>query len=365
MNIGIPRERRPDEHRVGLPPTGVNLFRKFGHTVYVESKAGEGAGFTDEEYERAGARVVYSPEEAFGRAELVLKFARPTHDELDVMQPDSAFAGFLHLAAARQDKIDIMLGKRLTALAYEQIEENDGYKPALYPLSQIGGRMAGQIAARLMQNDHGGRGILLGGVAGIPPAEVVIIGAGTVGSTAADTFLRLGAHVTILDVNLRRLQQLMEWTNLPLMTMLATPYNVERTCAYADVVVGAVLVPGARAPIVLSREAVRAMKPRSLLIDMSIDQGGCFETSRPTTHGSPTYEEEGVTHYCVPNISGVLGRTASHALYLGAYPYLAAIAEHGIQGAIERMPALERGLNTSAGEIVHLSRLVTIREHDE
>jgi alanine dehydrogenase len=365
MDIGIPKERRPFEYRVGLPPAGVNLFRKFGHTVYVEANAGEGAGFTDDEYTGAGAKVVYTPEEAFGRAELVLKFARPLHDELEMMQQGSTFAGFLHLAAARQDKIDAMLSKELTALAYEQIEESDGYKPVLSPLSQIGGRMAAQIAARLMQNDHGGRGILLGGVAGVPPAEVVIIGAGTVGATAADTFIRLGAHVTVLDVNLRRLQQLMERTNYPVVTMLATSHNIERTCAYADVLVGAVLVPGARAPIVLTRETVRKMKPRSLLIDMSIDQGGCSETSRPTNHGSPTYEEEGVIHYCVPNISGVLGRTASHALFLGAYPYLAGIAEHGIESALDRMPALERGLNTMAGQVVHLSRLVGIRGYDE
>jgi alanine dehydrogenase len=365
MDIGVPKERRPFEYRVGLPPAGVNLFRKFGHTVYVETNAGEGAGFTDEEYTKAGAKVVYTPEEAFGRAELVLKFARPLREELDMMQPESAFAGFLHLAAARQDKIDTLLEKGLTSLAYEQIEEDDGYMPVLSPLSKIGGRMAAQIAARLMQNDHGGRGILLGGVAGVPPAEVVIIGAGTVGSTAAETFIRLGAHVTILDTNLRRLQQLLEHSDYPMVTMLSTTYNVERTCAYADVVVGAVLVPGARAPIVLTREDVRKMKPRSLLIDMSIDQGGCSETSRPTTHGSPTYEDEGVIHYCVPNISGVLGRTASHALYLGAYPYLAEIAEHGVQGAVDQIPALERGLNTSAGQIVHLSRLVGIQGHAE
>ncbi|MFN2149620.1 MAG: NAD-binding protein, partial [Anaerolineales bacterium] len=215
MDIGIPKERRPFEYRVGLPPAGVNLFRKYDHTIYVESNAGEGAGFTDEEYIKAGAKVVYSPEEAFGRADLVLKFARPLSNELEMIRPGSAFAGFLHLAAARQEKIDTMLEKKLTALAYEQVEEADGYKPVLSPLSQIGGRMAAQIAARLMQNDHGGRGILLGGVAGVPPAEVVIIGAGTVGTTAADTFIRLGAHVTVLDTNLRRLQQLMENTNFP------------------------------------------------------------------------------------------------------------------------------------------------------
>ncbi len=357
MYVGIPKERRPFEYRVGLPPAGVRLFAEHDHPVYVERGAGEGAGFSDDDYIQAGATIAYSLEEVYGRADLVLKFARPTKEELEMMHPGQAVAGFLHLAAARQDKIDRMLRLEITAIAYEQVEEENGYRPILTPLSQIGGRMAMQVAARLLQNDHGGRGILLGGVAGVPSAEVVILGAGNVGTTAAEAFTAAGAHITILDVDLRRLQQVQARVHAPLVTMLSTPHNIGRAVAYADVLVGAVLVPGQRAPIVVTRQMVAAMKPRSIIIDMSIDQGGCVETSRPTTYASPTYEEEGVIHFCVPNVSGVLGRTATHALYSGAYPYLLAIAEQGLEAAIANVPALEQGLNIYKGEAKHLKRL--------
>jgi alanine dehydrogenase len=365
MHIGIPKERRPFEYRVGLPPAGVHLFTKHNHTVYVETGAGGGAGFADNDYAQAGASIVYSQEEVFGRADLVCKFARPLRNELELMQDGSTLAGFLHLAAARQDKIDLLLNKKITALAYEQVEDEDQHRIILSPLSQIGGRLVAQVAARLMQNDHGGRGILLGGVPGVPPAEVVIIGAGVVGSTAADSFARIGAHVTLLDIDLRRLQRVQDRSLYSVVTLLSTPFNVERSCQYADVLVGAVLVPGRRSPVVVSREMVSSMKPRSLIIDMSIDQGGCVETSRPTNHGSPTYEDEGVTHYCVPNMSGVLGRTASYALFLGAYPYLEAIAQSGIEGALKEQPGLECGLATSKGKPLHLSRLGGITEPSE
>jgi alanine dehydrogenase len=356
MNVGIPKERRPYEYRVGLPPAGVDMFTKHGNKVYVESGAGDGAGFTDGEYEAAGATVVYSREEAFGRADLVLKFTRPTLDELEIIRPGQAVAGFLHLAAARQDKIDLLLEKKITAIAYEQVEGKDGYKPILAPLSQLGGRMVVQVAARILQNDHGGRGILLGGVTGVPSAEVVIIGAGVVGTTAAATFAGVGAHVTLLDSNLTHLHRSQDYLNFQVVTMLSTPYNLRRACGYADVLIGAVLVPGERAPVIVTREMVRSMKSRSVIVDMSIDQGGCVETSRPTNHGSPTYEEEGVIHYCVPNMSGVLGRTASYALFLGAYPYLETIARVGVDKAIKEHTAFERGISTMDGKIVHLKR---------
>jgi alanine dehydrogenase len=266
-------------------------------------------------------------------------------------------AGFLHLAAARQDKIDVLLSKGITALAYEQIEEDDGTRPVMAPLSRIGGRMVVQTAASLLQNNNGGRGILLGGVAGVPPAEVVVLGAGIVGSTAAAGFSAAGAHVAVLDVNLARLQSLQERLSLSMVTMLSTPHNIARATAFADIVVGAVLVPGERAPLLVTRQMVANMRSRSLIIDMSIDQGGCVETSRPTNHSSPTFVEEGVLHYCVPNMSGVLGRTASHALYAGSYPYLEAIARLGLEPALEAMPSLQRGLNTLHGEIRSLRRL--------
>jgi alanine dehydrogenase len=364
MNIGIPKERRPFEYRVGLPPAGVDMFTKHKNTVYVETGAGKGAGFSDEDYEAAGATIVYSREEAFGRADLVLKFTRPMLDELEIMRPGQAVAGFLHLASARQDKIDLLLEKKITAIAYEQVERKGGYKPILAPLSQLGGRMVVQVAARILQNDHGGRGILLGGVTGVPSAEVVIIGAGVVGTTAAHTFAGVGAHVTLLDSDLTHLHRSQDYLNFQVVTMLSTPYNLRRACGYADVLIGAVLVPGERAPTIVTREMVRSMKPRSVIIDMSIDQGGCVETSRPTNHGSPTYEEEGVIHYCVPNLSGVLGRTASHALFIGAYPYLESIAQEGVQKAIQQQHALERGISILDGKIHHLKRLMNVGDED-
>jgi alanine dehydrogenase len=361
MDICVPNEIRAYEYRVGLPPAGAELFVKHGNRVYVESGAGEGAGFRDEDYIRSGAQIVYSREEVFGRADLVLKFTRPLKEELEMMRDGQCVAGFLHLAAARQDKIDLLLSKKLTSIAYEQVQEANGYLPILTPLSQIGGRMVVQVAARLLQNDHGGRGILLGGVTGVPSAEVVIIGAGVVGSTAANTFLGVGAQVTVIDVDLRRLQRLQSESQYPFVTMLSTPHNIHRASSYADVLVGAVLVPGERAPIVVSREMVAHMKPRAVILDLSIDQGGCIETSRPTNHGSPTFVEEGVIHYCVPNMSGVLGRTATYALYYGAYPYLEAIARGGVEQAIKSRPALECGVNTLQGQVVHMKRIGTIR----
>lgn len=356
MNVGIPKERRPFEYRVGLPPAGVALFKKHGHTVYIERGAGEGAGYVDDDYVREGAKVAYSQEEVFGRADLLLKFARPLHEEIEVMRPGQTVAGFLHLAAARQDKIEMLLSRGITAIAYEQIQDDTGYRPVRAPLSQIGGLMVVQVASHLMQNNYGGRGILLGRAVGVPPAEVMIIGCGIVGGTAASALAAAGAHVTVLDVDLRRLQQAQAHNAFQMATLLSTPYNISRVCAYADVVIGAVLVPGTRAPIVVTRENVASMKPRSIIIDMSIDEGGCVETSRPTTYASPTFVEEGITHFCVPNMSGVLGRTATLALYNGAYPYLDAIAREGLDGALRGLPALERGINTLNGKVVHLKR---------
>jgi alanine dehydrogenase len=357
MNIGVPKEKRPFEYRVGLPPAGVRIFVQYGHTVYVESGAGVGAGYEDDDYIEAGAHIVYSDEEALGRADLVLKFTRPLLDEFERMRPNTALAGFLHLAAARQDKIDIIQERSLTSISYEQVREADGYHPILTPLSQIGGQMVAQVAARLLQNDHGGRGILLGGAPGVPSAEIVILGAGNVGSTAAGAFSNAGAQVTVLDVDFRQLQRLQDQVPVPLVTMLSTPYNIQRACAFADVVVGAVLVPGERTPIIVTREMVAQMKPRAIIIDMSIDQGGCVETSRPTNHGSPTYIEEGVIHYCVPNMSGVLGRTATYALYNSAFRYFQAMAHWGVDKAIEEIPSLYQGVSTHRGKPVHLKRV--------
>jgi alanine dehydrogenase len=356
MNIGIPKERRPFEYRVGLSPAGVEILHQHGHTVFVEHLAGAGAGFSDQEYEHAGASIAYSTEEVFGRVELLLKVARPMEDEIDVLNPGSTIAGLLHLASARQSKIDVLLKNKVTAIAYEQIQEADGSLPVLRPFSQIGGAMAAEVAARLLHSDQGGRGMLLGGIPGVPPAEVSIIGAGTVGTYAARAFTGMGAHVTVLDKDINALQRL-TLCNQSVVTMLSTDRNIARVCEYADVLVGAVLIPGERAPVVVSREMVRKMKPRSVIIDISIDQGGCIETSRPTTHDHPTYVEEGVVHYCVPNMPGVVARTATYGFVNAAIGYLLEVADLGADKAIAKNPALEAAVNTHNGELRHLTRL--------
>jgi alanine dehydrogenase len=361
MDIGIPKERRPYEYRVGVSPAGVEILVQQGNTVYVEHEAGLGAGFSDHEYERSGASIVYSGHEVFGRADLLLKVTRPMQEEIEWINPESTLMGFLHLASARQGRVEGLLEKKITAIAYEQIQLADGSLPVLHSLSQIGGQMAAQIAARFMQNNLGGKGILLGGIAGVPPAEVVIIGAGAAGTNAAGVFLGQGSHVTVLDKSLEALQRIHD--RYPqLVTMLATRRNIERACNYADVVLGVVHVPGERAPIVLTREMLKTMKPRSLLIDMSIDTGGCFETSRPTLHDHPTFVEEGILHYCIPNVPGVVARTSTHAFVNAAMLYMIKVAELGAEKAIEKDPALALGVNTFKGEIRYLQRWLAQEE---
>ncbi len=356
MNICIPKERRPFEYRVGLSPMGVEILIQNGHTVFIEHDAGQGSGFPDSEYEKMGAKIAYAVDEIYGRAELLLKIARPLDDELDMLQPGTTIAGFLHLASARQNKIDALLRDKISAIAYEQIEAADGSLPVLRPFSQIGGAMTAEVASRLLQSNQGGRGVLLGGIPGVPPAEVVIIGAGTSGTYAALAFKGMGAHVTVLDKEINALQRVsMRDSNF--VTMLSTPRNISRVCEYADVLVGAVLVPGTRSPIIITREMMKKMKPRSVFIDLSIDQGGCSETSRPTTHDHPTYIEEGVVHYCVPNMPGVVARTATHGFVNAAIAYILEIANLGIDKAIEN-PAIEAGVNTYKGDLRHLSSLV-------
>jgi alanine dehydrogenase len=353
MNIGIPRERRPMEYRVGLSPAGVEILTRMGQTVFVEHDAGVGASFSDFEFEKAGAKIAYSADEVFGRADLLLKITRPLQEEIEWMNPGSTMMGMLHLAAARRNRIDALLEKKITAIAYEQIETEKGVLPVLCPFSQIGGKITVQVAARWMQSDLGGKGILLGGLPGVPPAEVVIIGGGVVGQNALAAFLGLGAHVTILDKEPSVLQRI--YNHYPqAVTMVATQRNISQVCSFADVMIGAVLTPGQRAPIVLTREMLKLMKPRSLLIDMSIDEGGCFETSRPMTLDRPTFVEDGIIHYCVPNIPSLVARTATHAFVNAAMVYIQKVATLGIEEAIKADPSLGMAVNTHQGEIFNL-----------
>ncbi len=356
MYIGIPKESRPFEYRVGLSPAGVEILSQNGHQIFVEHEAGVGAGFSDREYEHAGARIAYSPEEVFGRADLLLKISRPLKKEMEWMKEGAILAGLLHLASSSQDQIDLLLEKKITALAYEQITDATGALSVLRPFSLICGAMVPQIAARLLQNNWGGKGILLSGLPGVPSAEVVVIGGGVVGMSATQAMLGAGAQVTVIDKNLSVLEKISE--RFPrAVTMISTKRNLERVTAFADVVIGAVLVSGQRAPVVVSREMVRAMKPRSIIIDVSIDQGGCVETSRPTTHEHPTFVDEGMVHYCVPNIPGVVARTASHVFLNAALPYILEVANHGIEEVIKQNSSIELAINTHDGKLRNLIRL--------
>lgn len=353
MNIGIPKERRDLEQRVGLTPYGVDLLTRAGHICYIEKGAGLGAGFTDYHYERAGGHIVYSGEEVYGRADMVLKAVRPTREELDWLHEGQILCGFLHLAAARRETVRTLLEKKITAIAYETIEEDDGTLPVLRTMSEVAGRMAPQLAATFLQSDHGGRGVLLSGVPGIPPARVAILGAGVLGTNAARTFLGMGADVFVLDHSLEKLRRIDRQFNGRITTMVSYPFNIARVARFAEVIIGAVLKPGARAPIIVTREMVRSMKKGAVIMDFSIDQGGCVETSRPTTLRDPVFTEEGVVHFCVPNVPGAVPRTATHAFNNAVWAHLRHVAEVDVEQALEEMPDLARGVATRDGKIVN------------
>lgn len=353
MNFGVPKEVRDMENRVGLTPAGVHALVEVGHKVYVERNMGAGAGFSDENYRAMGAEIVYSAEEVYGRADVVVKVTRLAAREYALLREGQTVLCFLHLAVASPDLVEALQQRHITAIAYEMIQTDDGSLPVLLTSSEVAGRLAPIIAGNLLSSTRGGRGILLSGVPGVPPAVVVILGAGTVGENAARAFLGLGAQVTILDRTPAKLHRIDDLFNGRVTTMYATAYNIHRVIEFADVLIGAVLVPGQRAPILVTREMVRRMRTRAVIIDFSIDQGGCVETSRPTTLRDPTFIEENVIHYCVPNLLAQVARTASHALLNASLPFLYEIGARGVDEAIQRNPALARGVNVWKGRVVH------------
>lgn len=353
MNFGVPKEVRDMENRVGLTPAGVHALVKVGHKVYVEHNTGVGAGFSDENYRAVGAEIVYSAEELYGRADVIAKVTRLAASEYALLREGQTVLCFLHLAVASPDLMAALRQRRITAIAYEMIQTDDGALPVLLTSSEVAGRLAPILAGNLLSSTRGGRGILLSGVPGVPAAAVVILGAGVVGENAARAFLGLGAQVTILDRTPAKLHRMDELFAGRITTMYATPYNINRVVEFADVLIGAILVPGQRAPILVTREMVRRMRTRAVLIDFSIDQGGCVETSRPTTLRDPTFVEEGVIHYCVPNMLAQVARTASHALLNAALPFLYEIGEYGVDETIKCNPALTRGVNVWKGRLVN------------
>jgi len=349
MDIGIPRDLGADERRVALTPAGVRQLVLAGHRVHVEGGAGEGCHYTDADYHAAGGIVVFDPEEAFRRADLVVKVGRPAPHEVEWLRGGQTVTGFLHLATAAVGTVRALLDRRVTAIGYEVIEDEAGRLPVLTAMSELAGPLAIQVAAHLLESWQGGRGVLLGGVPGIPPATVVILGAGTVGAAAARTALGAGAHVVLLDADVDRLREASDRLGGRCTTLLADEAQVERAAAFADALIGAVLVHGQRTPVMVTRRMVAGMKPGSVIVDVAIDQGGCIETSRPTTLSDPTYREAGVIHYCVPNMTAAIARTAAQVLNNAALPFIRAIGDLGIEQALRSVGPLGRGVYMHRG----------------
>ena len=350
MHIAVPREIKNREYRVALTPAGVRELVSGGHDVQVQSTAGEGAGFADSAYVNAGAKVVSDVGALLAQAELIVQVKEPQPEECRRLKSGHALFTYLHLAADKA-QAELLMASGVTAIAYETITAADGSLPLLAPMSEIAGRMSVQVAAHCLQKAEGGSGLLLGGVPGVPPSRVVVLGGGVAGSHAARMALGLGADVTVVDRSLPRLRQLSAEFGLALKTEYSTRDAVERLVKNADVVIGSVLIPGAAAPRLVTRAMVAGMQPGSVLVDIAIDQGGCFETSRPTTHDAPSYVEEGVVHYCVTNMPGAVPRTSTAALTHATLPYIKALADKGIVAALTGDPGFRRGLNIADGEI--------------
>lgn len=353
MIIGVPKEIHRLEHRVGLTPFAVSQLVAEGHTVLVEKGAGLGAFFTDRDFQDAGAQIVYGPEEPYHRSEMVCRVSRPSTEELDLLKPGGVILGFQHLAVIPRENIDRFMEMETTLLGYEVIEDDTGDFPVLNPFSEMAGHMAIPLASHNLQAERGGRGILIGNVPGVPPATVLILGAGTVGTAAARSALGDGAHVLVVDDDMVKLRALSrELIGRPV-TALCTEERISRYTEIADVVIGAVLVPGERTPYLVTEEMVKKMKQGSVIIDVSIDQGGCVETSRPMTLDQPTFIQHGVVHYCVGNMTANVPRTASRVLTNAALPYAKAIAQKGVADALRADAALARGIYLYEGKMVH------------
>lgn len=354
MIIGCPKEIKPQEFRVGLTPNAVQDAAGHGHTVLIQTGAGSGAGFTDEEYAAVGATLVDTAEDIFARAEMVVKVKEPQAAERKQLRAGQVLFTYLHLAPDPDQTRDL-LASGVTAIAYETVTDRTGGLPLLAPMSEVAGRLAPQMGAWALQKANGGRGVLMGGVPGVRPANVVIIGGGVVGTAAARVAVGMGANVTILDRSIARLSWLDDVFHGRLTTQFSDTAAIAELIPRADMVVGAVLVPGATAPKLIRREQLASMQPGAVLVDVAIDQGGCFETSRPTTHADPVYAVDDVLHYCVANMPGAVARTSTLALSNATMPFMLALADKGWRKACEEDPNLLNGLNTHAGHLTYFA----------
>ncbi|MFO0707335.1 MAG: alanine dehydrogenase [Nitrospira sp.] len=353
MIVGIPKEVKDHEYRVSLTPDGAAALTKAGHAVWIEPSAGVGSGFSDDEYRRAGATIASSKQELFEKAELIVKVKEPLLSECSLFRPRHVLFTYLHLASL-PELTKRLVETKITAIAYETTIARDGSLPMLKPMSEIAGRMSVQVGAHYLEKIQGGRGVLLAGVPGVEPGKVVVLGAGIVGTSATRIAVGLGAQVTVINLDVERLRYLDDLYQGRVVTRAVNESAVAQAVAEADLVIGAVLVPGAKAPRVVSRAMVSRMKPGSVIVDVSVDQGGCVETTKPTTHSDPVYVVDGVLHYCVANMPGIVPRTSTFALTNATLPYLLRFASEGVDRAIRSDPGLAKGVNIKNGQITCL-----------
>jgi alanine dehydrogenase len=352
MDVGIPRELKDHEYRVAITPVGVRELTDAGHRVLVEHAAGEGSSIPDRQFERAGAMVLDTADEVWDQADLVLKVKEPVGEEFPRLRKDQVLFTYLHLAASRE-VTEALLKSGTTAVAYETVELPDGRLPLLAPMSEVAGRMAPQVGAHLLERESGGRGVLMGGVSGVAAAKVLVLGGGMAGQNAAWIAQGMEAEVTMLDKNVDKLRYVDQIHKGRIVTLMSNRQTIEDLVLEADMVIGSVLIPGAKAPRLVTAEQVKAMKQGAVLVDISIDQGGCFETSHLTTHSDPTYVVDGVVHYCVGNMPGAVPHTSTYALTNVTLPYAVAIASAGLEAAVATDPALAKGVNTYRGELTY------------
>ena len=352
MKIGLPKEIKDNEYRVGLTPAGVQALTDAGHTLFVEKSAGEGSGFDDSAYVNAGASILDTADEIWEAGDMIVKVKEPIAPEYPRMRENQLLFTYLHLAP-EFELTKQMLERKVTGVAYETITDSKGRLPLLTPMSEVAGRMSVQVGATYLEKMNGGKGILLGGVPGVPAANVVIIGGGIVGTEAAKMAIGLGAHVTMIDRDLDRLRQLDDIFLSKIQTLASSRYQIQEAISHADLVIGAVLVVGAAAPKLITRDMLKDIPNGSVLVDVAVDQGGCFETTRATTHSNPTYYEEGVLHYCVANMPGAVPRTSTFALTNATLPYALNLANKGVEKAIQDDEGLAEGVNTFAGKLTY------------
>ncbi len=352
MIVGIPKEIKNNENRVALTPAGAKELTRRGHTVYVQKNAGINSGFPDSEYESAGAKILPTIEEVYAIAEMIVKVKEPIEQEYKLIRQDQLLFTYFHFASSKK-LTDAMIESKSVCLAYETVERIDRSLPLLVPMSEVAGRMSVQEGAFFLEKPHGGKGVLLGGVPGVKPAKVLVLGGGIVGYNAAIIAAGMGADVTICDISLPRLRQLDEILPKNVKTLMSSEYNISKELPTTDLVIGAVLIPGAKAPHLITKEMLKLMQPGSVMVDVAIDQGGCFETSHATSHDNPTYVVDDVVHYCVANIPGAVPFTSTLALTNATLPFVILLAEKGWKEACDHSPELSKGLNIVDGKIVY------------